>query len=231
MIRMDDGFLFPLSRLIHSQDYVKLGVALLQLLIMIMSAFIQVRAVTAGSFIKEMRTSWRDGLLSDMIFQILLKEKTFEAPLSLFLQYFAGPYTWESTWGVFAFFASLPLSIIGLTEALYMGLHLCLDDAFEDDDMAMMEGRAQNQVAVLGKTTGQTPGQPGLQAEPSLPAPPGLGPDVQALPAPPGLGIDIQAPTGVLPAPPGLEPPGLQAQLNGVRLPVQLDARNIKDTE
>eukprot|EP00438_Fugacium_kawagutii_P034230 Skav225923 [mRNA] locus=scaffold1500:277181:277771:- [translate_table: standard] len=196
---------------------------------MILSAVFQLRVVIKFSLMEELKASWRAGLLSDMIFQCLLKEKTFEAPLSLFLQCLAAPFTVDSTRSAMVFLISIPLSIHGVTQGLYMSLHLCLDDASEDDDVALLE-----EIAVLGKTTGQAAGQPGRQAAPSLP--PGLRPDIRppggGLPTPPGLGPDIQAPTGVLPAPPGMEPPGFQARLNGVGLaPVQLDARNVKDTE
>lgn len=62
------------------------GVAALQFLILVACLFLQVRHVDRQKLKKAILDSWKAGIPTNTVLKILLEEKTFEAPISLFLQ-------------------------------------------------------------------------------------------------------------------------------------------------
>lgn len=66
------------------------GLAISQLVVFVVSAFFQARTVCSRKFLKAIADSWGAGVATNVLFKILLAEKTFEAPLSHFLAIFFG---------------------------------------------------------------------------------------------------------------------------------------------
>ena len=121
-------------------------------------------------------------------------EKTFEAPLSLFFQYFSAFYGSRS----FTTFGTLMLSIltsgIGIANGLYIANHLSFTDV-EDVDLNDQVMPPEFQPSKIGHPVHHQqmtlPQPPGLQPV-TLPQPPGLQP--VTLPQPPGLGKKTRRP-------------------------------------
>lgn len=65
--------------------------AICQLLVLMVSMCLQVRQTRCGDIRQTLVESWKKGMASNALQRILLEEKTFEAPLSLFLQFPAKP--------------------------------------------------------------------------------------------------------------------------------------------
>jgi len=134
--------------------------------------------------------SWNVGMPCNRLQKVLMKEKTIEAPLSLFLQYFSAFYLNGS---LLSLSLSMLSSIFGIANSFYISRHLAVQEYDDVDDETVMKNGPV--VCVVGA------------GEARLPPPPGLsGADGKAkLPPPPGI---------KLPAPPGLNPI-LPAQSNG----------------
>lgn len=178
--------------------FVKFLLASLQFFLLIMSAFLQQRSASFRLLIGE---------LSDVVFEALLKEKTFEAPVSLILQTYGLFFSMNlnvDSWQFYSTTFSILLSLIGITEGLYMRCHLCLDETLEEsarNDDSEEHQQESDGTAALGK--------PVSVHLPDPPDPPGL-PERHGFP---------------------LHPPGLLAPPVLPRAPVQVTARKLMDTE
>ena len=155
--------------------------------------------------------SWNVGMPCNRLQKVLMREKTIEAPLSLFLQYFSALYLQGS---LLSLFLSMLSSIFGIANSFYISRHLAVQEYDDVDDETMMKNTPVVCVVGVGEAKlPPPPGLPGPDGEAKLPPPPGLpGPDGKAkLPPPPGLpGPDGEA---KLPPPPGLPGPDGKAKL------------------
>ena len=153
-----------------------------QLVVVLFSGILQLK-VGFGTTCKAIRNSLRKGLPNNVVHLLLLQEKTFEAPLSLFFQYYAAFYVNENLAAFASLWVSMFFSIIGIANGIYIYNHLTLLDLelMEEDELSEMPPSA---IGVSSLT--------GIQAP--LPPPPGLTPHQemrpkQTLPPPPGLGF------------------------------------------
>eukprot|EP00434_Breviolum_minutum_P035925 symbB.v1.2.031813.t1/scaffold3735.1/size51219/3 len=153
-----------------------------QLVILLFSGILQLK-VGFRSTCKAIRNSLRKGLPNNVVHLLLLQEKTFEAPLSLFFQYYAAFYVNEDLAAFASLWVSMFFSIIGIANGIYIYNHLTLFDLelMEEEELSEMPPSA---IGVSSLT--------GIQAP--LPPPPGLTPHQemrpkQTLPPPPGLGF------------------------------------------
>ena len=153
-----------------------------QLVIVSFSGILQLK-VGFGTTCKAIRNSLRKGLPNNVVHLLLLQEKTFEAPLSLFFQYYAAFYVNENLAAFASLWVSMFFSIIGIANGIYIYNHLTLLDLelMEEEELSEMPPSA---IGVSSLT--------GIQAP--LPPPPGLTPHQemrpkQTLPPPPGLGF------------------------------------------
>ena len=153
-----------------------------QLVIVLFSGILQLK-VGFGTTWKAIRNSLRKGLPNNVVHLLLLQEKTFEAPLSLFFQYYAAFYVNENLAAFASLWVSMFFSIIGIANGIYIYNHLTLLDLelMEEEELSEMPPSA---IGVFSLT--------GIQAP--LPPPPGLTPHQemrpkQTLPPPPGLGF------------------------------------------
>ena len=153
-----------------------------QLVIVSFSGILQLK-VGFGTTCKAIRNSLRKGLPNNVVHLLLLQEKTFEAPLSLFFQYYAAFYVNENLAAFASLWLSMTFSIIGIANGIYAHNHLTLFDLelMEEEELSEMPPSA---IGVSSLT--------GIQAP--LPPPPGLTPHQemrpkQTLPPPPGLGF------------------------------------------
>ena len=175
------------------------GFAVCQLLLLLISFFVELRSVGVKTFFFAIAESWKAGLPSNEVHTFAVGEKTFEAPLSLFFQYGSAFYGSRS----FTTFGTLMVSIltsgIGIANGLYIANHLSFTDV-EDVDLndQVMPPHLPNkfgaeppefQPTKIGHPVQNQqmtlPQLPGLQPT-ALPQPPGLQP--MTLPKPPGLG-------------------------------------------
>eukprot|EP00434_Breviolum_minutum_P025620 symbB.v1.2.022637.t1/scaffold2023.1/size92131/2 len=115
------------------------------------------------------------GLPCNELQRILVEEKTFEAPLSLFIQYFSAFWLAGNDEAFFKLWLSIFLSSFGISSGLYLSNHVAIID-FEDlnDDAADTTAHPSSQQigqVIVGTVPPWPPSQPG-QAK--LPPPPGL---------------------------------------------------------
>jgi len=158
--------------------------AICQLLVLMVSMCLQVRQTRCGDIRQTLVESWKKGMASNALQRILLEEKTFEAPLSLFLQFFSAFYVAGDDWAFTNLWFSMLLSSIGVATGLYTSNHLSAIDLDEDEDPTQ-----DMSPKVMGVSTPSFHpiGQPQV-----LPPPPGMTPTFrplgpQVLPPPPGL--------------------------------------------
>jgi len=153
-----------------------------QLVIVLFSGILQLK-VGFGTTCKAILNSLHKGLPNNVVHLLLLQEKTFEAPLSLFFQYYAAFYVNENLAAFASLWVSMFFSIVGIANGIYIYNHLTLLDLelMEEEELSEMPPSA---IGVSSLT--------GIQAP--LPPPPGLTPHQemrpkQTLPPPPGLGF------------------------------------------
>ena len=163
-----------------------------QLVVVLFSGILQLK-VGFGTTWKAILNSLHKGLPNNVVHLLLLQEKTFEAPLSLFFQYYAAFYVNEDLAAFASLWVSMFFSIIGIGNGIYTQNHLTLLDLelMEEEELSEMPPSA---IGVPSLTGIQAPTSPtGIQA-PALPPPPGITPHQemrpkQTLPPPPGLGF------------------------------------------
>ena len=163
-----------------------------QLVVALFSGILQLK-VGFGTTWKAILNSLHKGLPNNVVHLLLLQEKTFEAPLSLFFQYYAAFYVNENLAAFASLWVSMTFSIIGIANGIYAHNHLTLFDLelMEEEELSEMPPSA---IGVSSLTGIQAPASPtGIQA-PALPPPPGITPHQemrpkQTLPPPPGLGF------------------------------------------
>ena len=153
-----------------------------QLVVVLFSGILQLK-VGFGTTWKAILKSLHKGLPNNVVHLLLLQEKTFEAPLSLFFQYYAAFYVNENLAAFASLWVSMFFSIVGIANGIYIYNHLTLLDLelMEEEELSEMPPSA---IGVSSLT--------GIQAP--LPPPPGLTPHQemrpkQTLPPPPGLGF------------------------------------------
>ena len=159
-----------------------------QLVILTFSGILQLK-VGFGSTWKAIQNSLRKGLPNNVVHILLLQEKTFEAPLSLFFQFYAAFYVNENLAAFVSLWVSMFFSIVGIANGIYIYNHLTpFDlDLLEEEELSEMPP----------STIGVSSPSQGIQAPVALPPPPGLGftphqemvRPKQTLPPPPGLGF------------------------------------------
>ena len=160
------------------------------------------------------------GFPTDTYLRAVKSEKSIEAPLSLLLQYFAALYMSESLEAFFSSCASMIFSVLAITKAAYMQLHLGLnelldleDESDADPDNPLRETPAQPQnfpefPPGLEQRREAVAAAPTNHPFPALP--PGLPPPESKFPAlPPGL------------PPPNSKPPGMDQETKAALPPIQ----------
>ena len=137
-----------------------------QMLILLFSAILQLK-VGFGNTWNAIRDSLRKGLPNNVVHLLLLQEKTFEAPLSLFFQFYAAFYVNENLAAFVSLWASMLCSIVGIANGIYIYNHLTpFDlDLLEEEELSEMPP----------STIGVSSLSQGIQAPVALPPPPGLG--------------------------------------------------------
>ena len=153
-----------------------------QLVIVAFSGILQLKVGFSNTW-NAIRNSLRKGLPNNVVHLLLLQEKTFEAPLSLFFQFYAAFYVNENLAAFVSLWVSMLFSIVGIANGIYIYNHLTpFDlDLLEEEELSEMPP----------STIGVSSLSQGIQAPVALPPPPGLGmmPPKQILPPPPGLGF------------------------------------------
>ena len=157
-----------------------------QLVVVLFSGILQLK-VGFGTTWKAILNSLHKGLPNNVVHLLLLQEKTFEAPLSLFFQFYAAFYVNEDL-AAFAFlWVSMFCSIIGIANGIYAQNHLTLFD------LELME---EKELSEMPPSAIGVPSLTGIQAT-TLPPPPGIMPHQEMRPKqtlpppppPPGLGF------------------------------------------
>lgn len=151
------------------------GCAASQGTIFIVSSILQFRNTGCKKLARLTLESWSMGLPCNELQRILVEEKTFEAPLSLFIQYFSAFWLAGNDEAFFKLWLSIFLSSFGISSGLYLSNHVAIID-FEDlnDDAADTTATPSSQQigqTIVGTVPPWPPSQPG-QAK--LPPPPGL---------------------------------------------------------
>ena len=134
-----------------------------QLVILIFSGILQLKN-GLGSTWKAIRNSLRKGLPNNVLHLLLLQEKSFEAPLSLFFQFYAAFYLNENLAAFVSLWVSMFFSIIGIANGIYVYNHLT------PFDLELME---EEELSEMPPSTIGASSLTGIQA--ALPPPPGLG--------------------------------------------------------
>ena len=172
-----------------------------QLVILTFSGILQLKVGFISTW-KAIRNSLHKGLPNNVVHLLLLQEKTFEAPLSLFFQFFAAFYVNENLGAFVSLWVSMFFSIIGIANGIYIYNHLT---PFDLDLLEEEEFQSQIPPGTIGLPWPnhdmiQAPKQEICVPKVALPAPPGLGFTTanhqemvahpkQNLPPPPGLGF------------------------------------------
>ena len=170
-----------------------------QLVILTFSGILQLKVGFSSTW-KAIRNSLRKGLPNNAVHLLLLQEKTFEAPLSLFFQFYAAFYVNEDLPAFASLWVSMFFSIIGIANGIYIYNHLT---PFDVELMEEEELQSQIPPATIGLPWPnhdmiQAPEKDTCVAKVALP--PGLGFTTanhqemvahpkQNLPPPPGLGF------------------------------------------
>ena len=147
-----------------------------QLVIIIFSAVLQFRTTDIRTTWKAVQSSWQTGLANNALHVILLQEKTCEAPLSLFFQFFAAFYLNEEWWTFVSLWLSILFSILGIANGLYIRNHLTPFDleTLEEEEVC----RPKTPPATVGLPSWPSDqtmqGIQGMQGPSCLPPPPGL---------------------------------------------------------
>ena len=154
-----------------------------QLVVVLFSGILQLK-VGFGTTWKAILKSLHKGLPNNVVHLLLLQEKTFEAPLSLFFQYYAAFYVNENLAAFASLWVSMFFSIVGIANGIYIYNHLTLFD------LELME---EEELSEMPPSAIGVPSLTGIQAT-TLPPPPGITPHQemrpkQTLPPPPGLGF------------------------------------------
>lgn len=161
--------------------------AAVQLVIFMASGFLQMRQTNCQSFRKIIAESFNVGLPCNTLQRMFLQEKTFEAPLSLFVQFFSAFYVANDEQAFLSLFGSMALSCWGISTGLFLSNHLAIVDLEDEYDLKEAE------IGRMGP----------------LPSPQVLGQSIQT--------PHQHRPFGgnVYPPPPGLYPPGLYPKKKG----------------
>ena len=159
-----------------------------QLAILVVSTIYQLWGARVAA--EQVSLSWKEGMACNGLQKALLKEKTFEAPLSLLLQFYSAFFARGNINAFLIFGFSMALSIFGITNGFYITRHLAVVD-YDAEEKEEVLKTSRPPAAVHGGVLPPT-------TPTGLPPPPGLSPSV--LPPPPGLS------PSVLPPPPGLPP-------------------------
>eukprot|EP00438_Fugacium_kawagutii_P033126 Skav217298 [mRNA] locus=scaffold1466:191191:192621:+ [translate_table: standard] len=184
-----------------------LALAISQSVVFVASACFQMRTVSCRQFLKAILESWEAGVATNVLFKVLLAEKTFEAPLSLFLQYFSAFWVASDTFSFVSLLASMFLSTFGISSGLYASKHLLIED-FElvEDEIEISMVSADLSPQMIGAHPFQPkqdlpfppPGMdsPGPNAANNVPSFPPPGMDQGKLPSfpPPGLNVEGKGP-------------------------------------
>lgn len=147
-----------------------------QLVIIIFSAVLQFRTTDVRTTWKAIKNSWQTGLANNALHVILLQEKTCEAPLSLFFQFFAAFYLNEEWWTFLTLWFSMLVSILGIANGLYIRNHLTPFEleTLEEEEVC----RPKTPPATVGVPSWPSDptmqGIQGIQAPSCLPPPPSL---------------------------------------------------------
>ena len=147
-----------------------------QLVIIIFSAVLQFRTTDIRTTWKAVENSWQTGLANNALHVILLQEKTCEAPLSLFFQFFAAFYLNDEWWTFVSLWLSMLFSILGIANGLYIRNHLTPFDleTLEEEQVC----RPKTPPATVGLPSWPSDqtmqGIQEMQGPSCLPPPPGL---------------------------------------------------------
>eukprot|EP00438_Fugacium_kawagutii_P000552 Skav223853 [mRNA] locus=scaffold2304:427062:430683:- [translate_table: standard] len=169
------------------------GFAACQLAIFLICGFFQLRSVCGQASKKAISDSWRVGIPTNALLRMLLEEKTFEAPLSLFVQYFSAFWVMKDDASFASLWVSIFFSTIGISGGFFAATHLSIIDLQDLDDE--IDASVTDLTQVIGQANYVHPETHGKSDSPQasgLPPPPGLGPPAHH--QPPGLGppADVQ---------------------------------------
>ena len=131
-----------------------------QLVILTFSGILQLK-VGFGSTWKAIQNSLRKGLPNNVVHLLLLQEKTFEAPLSLFFQFYAALN--EDLAAFASLWVSMLFSIVGIANGIYIHNHLTPFDL----DMLEEEELSEIPPSTIGVSPVALPPPPGLGFTPS----------------------------------------------------------------
>ena len=139
-----------------------------QLVIIIFSAVLQFRTTDVRTTWKAIKNSWKTGLANNALHVILLQEKTCEAPLSLFFQFFAAFYLNDEWWTFLSLWISMLVSILGIANGLYIRNHLTPFEleTLEEEEVC----RPRTPPATVGVPSWPSDGPSCLPPPPGLPA-------------------------------------------------------------
>lgn len=139
-----------------------------QLVIIIFSAVLQFRTTDVRTTWKAIKKSWQTGLANNALHVILLQEKTCEAPLSLFFQFFAAFYLNDEWWTFLSLWFSMLVSILGISNGLYIRNHLTPFEleTLEEEEVC----RPKTPPATVGVPSWPSDGPNCLPPPPGLPA-------------------------------------------------------------
>jgi len=107
------------------------GFAACQGVIFIVSGILQLKSIGYHKFARIILESWNIGLPCNDLQRILVEEKTFEAPLSLFVQYLAAFWLAGDAEAFFKLWVSIFLSTVAISTGLFLRNHVAIID-FED---------------------------------------------------------------------------------------------------
>ena len=147
-----------------------------QLVIIIFSAVLQFRTTDVRTTWKAIKNSWQTGLANNALHLILLQEKTCEAPLSLFFQFFAAFYLNDEWWTFLSLWISMLVSILGIANGLYVRNHLTPFEleTLEEEEVCRPKTPPATVGAPLWPSDPTMQGIQGIQGPSCLPPPPGL---------------------------------------------------------
>ena len=177
----------------------------------------------------QLSTSWTRGMPSDGLQRFMLKEKTFEAPMSLFVQFYSALYLKGDLLAMLFLWGSMILSTHAIVSAFYITRHISVADYDDEEEQKRTQAPRLQPSRVPAPALGPVlPPRPGMAPRPNgmLPPPPGMAPrpNGMVLP-PPGM---VPRPNGMVLPPPGmaprpngmvLPPPGMAPRPNGMVLP------------
>ena len=148
------------------------GSAACQGTIFIVSSILQFRNTGCKKLARLSLESWSMGLPCNELQRLLVEEKTFEAPLSLFIQYFSAFWLTENDEAFLTLWFSMFLSTFGISSGFFLSNHIAIID-FED----LNDDAADTTATPSSQQIGQAivpPRPPSQRGQAKLPPPPGL---------------------------------------------------------